>query len=123
MHWFRSNLRLGSGLALVALTVQIVLSLVHVHLDSSRIAPGPIAGQSAEAPAASRGPTHHPNGPADDYCPICALIQLAGMSGPSVPPEVKLPEIADWVNLEPGLDFTLPALPVQNFRARAPPVA
>jgi len=32
MRWFRSNIRLGSRLALFALAVQMALSLGHVHL-------------------------------------------------------------------------------------------
>ena len=31
MHWFRTNVRFGAGLALVALAIQIALSLVHAH--------------------------------------------------------------------------------------------
>src|SRR5207302_2406722 len=35
MHWVRSNRRLGSGLALVALALQIALSLVHAHFGNA----------------------------------------------------------------------------------------
>jgi hypothetical protein len=31
MYWFRAKVRLGAGLALVALAIQIALSLVHAH--------------------------------------------------------------------------------------------
>ena len=60
MYWFRSNLRLGSGLALVALAVQITLSLVHAHFGGvGKTLAGPIVAvqldgaPSQPAPAAN----------------------------------------------------------------------
>src|SRR3954451_15548278 len=93
MHWFRSNLRLGSRLALLALAVQVILSFGHVHLFN----PAPASPSSATAIASGavlpRGdaPNHNPAGLPDADCPICALLQLVAMSAASVAPVLPLP--------------------------------
>jgi 3-oxoacyl-[acyl-carrier protein] reductase len=71
-------------LALLALTVQLAVSLVHIHIV--RAAPGlsqPTSffdvRMSARRLAASAAVDEQAPGLEDDYCAICALIHLAGL--------------------------------------------
>jgi hypothetical protein len=129
MHWFRSNLRLGSGLALVALVIQVALSLVHAHFGGVAQrpdAPRQVALQTDPAPAAlprTPVPDGRSNGLGDNYCPLCALMHLAGTWLPAAPPALELPAFAVRTRLVSGVQFP-PAPPQQRFfQARAPPVA
>src|SRR5262245_36804016 len=96
MGWFRSRSRWGSYFALLALAVQLVLSFGHVHLEGS--IPGHASALFAVHPAnAAAAAAVNPSGKhlpaqADDRCPICALIHLAGALVPTTPP--ALPRLA-----------------------------
>jgi hypothetical protein len=125
MSWFRANLRAGLVVALVALVVQIALSLVHAHFgrfarsqDTPQIALQ--TGQPSAALPSTPAPDRKSNGALDNYCPLCALIHLAGMSLPSAPPALELPRFAGRPNLEPRREFALAASPHRSFGARAP---
>src|SRR3954452_23930866 len=74
MHWFRSNLRLGSRMALLALAGQAVLAFGHVQPSTPAPAPPPSAPVigSGEALLNGDAPSHNPDGPRDADCPICA---------------------------------------------------
>ena len=127
MRWFRSRSRLGSYLALFALAFQLAVSFGHVHLE--RIAPVS-AGASAfagalptaddlNAPSNPAGREH----PADDYCPICTLIHLAGALVPAEMPSLPPPAGFGRLRLEAAAEFDLTASHATLFRARAPPIA
>src|SRR5436305_3639986 len=108
MYWFRTNERFGTGLALVALAIQIVLSLVHAHFGVPTQPLGRLAlsAQTGQAPPAlpnAPAPDPRSNGAADNYCPRCALLQLAGMWLPSAPPALEPPGFAGRISLEPGI--------------------
>ena len=69
MHWFRSRSRLGSGLALFSLALQLALSFGHIHLKdivgtanaSTSIAASTAGSQSDEQRAdATPGRSHVP---------------------------------------------------------------
>src|SRR5580704_15388054 len=102
MRWFRKHVRMGTRLALFALAVQLVLTFGHVHLDG--------AGSTNTAAASSRhvatgvsgdaGSKRGSQGTADADCPICALIQLASTSAPSVAPPLPVPFLVDGAVLE-----------------------
>jgi hypothetical protein len=121
MCWFRSNIRLGARFALFALALQVVLSFGHVHIYG-------IASQSA-TPVLSAYVSQdgaglpNPSDPrsADFDCPICALIQLAATSTPSVPPELPVPVMVGLFRLEAPADLSSAASPYVHFQARAPP--
>ena len=133
MYWFRTNVRFGAGLALVALAIQIALSLVHAHfgVPTQPLGRLALAAQAGQAPAAlpnapapdPKSPDPRSNGAADSYCPACALLDLAGMWLPSAPPALEPRRFADRISLEPGIEFGLAASPHRLFRARAPPLA
>jgi len=127
MNWFRSRSRLGAYLALFALAFQLAVSFGHVHLE--RIAPpsagaGALAG--APAAAADLNAPANPAGredPADDHCPICTLIHLAGALVPAEMPALPLPCVFSRLRLELAAEFDLTASHAALFRARAPPIA
>ena len=127
MRWFRSRLRLGSYLALFALAFQLAISFGHVHLE--RIAP-PSTGASALAGAQpSADDLNAPSNPAgredlaDDHCPICTLIHLAGTLMPAEIPLLPMPAVFGRLRLEGAAEFDLTAAHAALFRARAPPIA
>jgi hypothetical protein len=127
MGWFRSHSRLGAYLALFALAFQLAVSFGHVHLDE--IAP-PSAGAAAFAHAQpSSDEVNAPSSPpgredvADDCCPICTLIHLAGALVPAEPPSVALPNVFGQPRLELDAAFDLTASQAALFQARAPPIA
>jgi hypothetical protein len=125
MFWFRSNIRLGSRLALFALAVQIVLSFGHFHsYDIAQASPGSGPTASVSAPGTVSPdifPDHKSNGSADFDCPICALIQLAATSVPSVAPVLPLPETIELLRLEAPIASALSSSSHSFFNARAPP--
>ena len=129
MRWFRSRSRLGAYLALFALAFQLAVSFGHVHLE--RIAP-PSVGTGASALAGAqpsgddRNAPSNPAGrehPADDRCPICTLIHLAGALMPAEPPSLPLPTVFGRLRLELAAEFDLTASHAALFRARAPHIA
>jgi len=136
MWWFRSHRLKLASLALFALTCQFVLSFGHVHLD--RFAGGSInwamAAAAGKTVAATPGkvtladlPTpprqKSPDRLGDDFCAICASINLAGaLIAPTAP--TPLPGISFYKELH----WSLVATQAQSiyhihFNARGPPVA
>ena len=129
MRWFRSRKRAGSYLALFALAFQLAVSFGHVHLE--HFTP-PSAGTDASALAHAQPPADNLNAPsnptgreglADDHCPICTLIHLAGALVPAEMPSLPLPTVAGRLRLELAAEFDLTASDAALFRARAPPIA
>jgi len=121
MSWFRSRSRLGALVALFALAIQLALTFGHVHFAAAS-APtqvGDVRGKIATAtpdPAPGDTPAL-----ADDYCAVCALIQLAGsLVTPAAPP--LPPPIDRGVSQHSfASDFNLSRAPPTRFLARAPP--
>ncbi len=92
MKWFRSNIRLGSRLALLALAVQFWMSFGHFHGGSALAASadakrpgrhhiiafhGTTAFKAASLGTASQAPLHSPSSDSDQDCAICAVMALA----------------------------------------------
>ncbi|MFL6823886.1 MAG: DUF2946 family protein [Xanthobacteraceae bacterium] len=116
---------MGSYLALFALAFQLAVSFAHVHVDE-------IAPLSAPALASAQPPSDEVNAPssppgredvADDCCPICTLIHLAGALVPAETPSVALPNVFGQPRLEFDAEFDLTASQPALFQARAPPIA
>jgi hypothetical protein len=126
MCWFRSRSRFGSYLALFALAFQLAVSFGHVHLD--KIDPL-FAGSAAFASTQPGDEVSAPSSPtgredvADDCCPICTLIHLAGALVPAETPSVALPNVFGQPRLELDAEFDLTASQAALFQARAPPIA
>src|SRR5262245_3272060 len=77
MHWIRRNSHFGSGLAIFALAIQLILSFAHIHLAD-------IQGSSAVIASSSQ---LQPNIPDDDggttgqdLCAICVALNLTASS-------------------------------------------
>jgi hypothetical protein len=128
MHWFRSNMHFGAGSALFGLALQLALSFGHVHRD--QLVPAAAAttlGATSEAcsTAAPDGPSpaHKSDGSDDGLCAVCALIQLAGTSMPSVAPALAAPSGFLVIRLDTPIELASAALPRLLFQARAPPAA
>src|SRR5262249_29709939 len=127
MNWFRSRARLGAYLALFALAFQFAVSFGHVHLEhftppsaamaASTLAGAQRSGDDRNAPSNPAGREH----PADDHCPICTLIHLAGALVPAEMPSLPLPTVFGRLRLELAAEFDLTASHAALFRARAPP--
>jgi DUF2946 family protein len=127
MSWFRSRLKWGAYLALLALAFQLAVSFGHVHLD--HIAPPAVDATAVAGTQGSDDGVTAPSKPAgrqdvaDDICPICTLIHLAGALVPAETPPLPLPRIFGVVQRAAAVAFDLTAAPGARFRARAPPLA
>jgi hypothetical protein len=125
MAFFRSRSRLGAYLALFAIAFQLAVSFAHVHLDHVRpaavsaLANAAPPSEEANAPSA---PADHEN-LADDCCPICTLIHLAGTIVPAETPPLPPPSMFFRPRHETAVAFDLTAQPRVLFQARAPPLA
>lgn len=128
MRWFRSHIRFGSRLALVALAIQFVLTFSHIDLggwrpDGAGTTLATLAdGVGATAPHKGQ-PVDKSDRTADQACPICALIQLAATSSPAAAPTLTAPILVGLGRLETPEMPALAAPPSILFRARAPPIA
>jgi hypothetical protein len=121
MQWFRANLKSGSRLALLALTLQIALSFGHVHPGYSRHAIGGFAAPGSQpVPSA---PTQPPANDADEYCAICATIHFAATSllpqAPQLPVRLAFQPV-EPINCAAASSFSARRAP---FQSRAPPLA
>ena len=126
MGFFRSRSRLGSYLALFAIAFQLAVSFAHVHLEHvSPIAAAASALAGAQAPSeglnAPSAPADHET-LADDCCPTCALIHLAGTIMPAETPPLPLRSIFFRLRHETAVAFDLAASHRVVFQARAPPI-
>ena len=127
MRWLRSRKRAGSYLALFALAFQLAVSFGHVHLE--RIAPSSVGASALAHAQPSAADLNAPSNPAgredlaDDCCPICTLIHLAGALVPAEMPSLPLPTVVGRLRLEAAAEFDLTTSHAALFRARAPPIA
>ncbi len=121
MRWFRSNIRHGARLALLALGIQLALTFGHVHLDGGFLGKTTPEAVTLHAGLPSPDSSQKTHGSADFDCPICALIQLASTSAPSVAPTLPVP--TDFVVVKPTRFAQLrrAASPDFPFQARGPP--
>jgi hypothetical protein len=129
MGWFRSRSRWGSYLALFALAVQLALSFGHVHLEGGAPASGNASALFAVHPANAAAAAVEPAGKefpalADDHCPICTLIHLAGALVPATTPTVSRLAVFDRVPFAAAVEFDLTNPHYSSpLGARAPPLA
>jgi hypothetical protein len=124
MRRLRSIRRLGAGLGLFALLLQLALSFGHVHPEDlpgvSAASTAAVAGKVQSAnPAQDR---HTPGTPHDD-CPICAAMHLAGTIVLPDPPALAVPA-QFTVTVFLADDLVAIVIPRRlPFQTRAPPTA
>jgi hypothetical protein len=123
MHWARAYPRLGSSLALFGLTLQLALSLGHLHLEhiAEQRAIGIAAGSGADtrdAPPPDSDPRHQ-----DEYCAIYAFITLIGSARSADPPVFLFPHALVGDPLSPCRAFHVAKPAGVIPQARAPPRA
>jgi hypothetical protein len=133
MKWFRSNIKPGSRLALLALALQFALSFGHVHAIAapaaltiqavaaqSDITPGiTAADQSARQPASNDESDQERGGP----CAICVVIAQASTVLFATAPLLLLPQAFDLLYLVTDADFAHLDSSYPAFQSRAPPIS
>jgi hypothetical protein len=147
MKWFRSNIRLGSRLALLALAIQFLLSFGHFHEGGAQAAfastdakrPGghhrlelavaqagasqPASQAMALSPVRSKTSDHVPPGHPNDDCAICAVMALASTVVDATPPLLLSPHATAFSYLAAEDGFAEPHSARVAFQPRAPPIA
>jgi hypothetical protein len=124
MKWFRSNIKQGSRLALLALAIQFVLSFGHFHGVAHA---APAIAQAAQATQANPQPAPTSDQDSDrhanDACAICAVIAMANATLFATPPLLRLPEAVEFLYRTTDAEFIhLNSLRVA-FQPRAPPIS
>ncbi|HXO72970.1 MAG TPA: DUF2946 family protein [Bradyrhizobium sp.] len=117
MNWFRSNIKQGSRLALLALAIQFVLSFGHFHGIAAQAAPA-TQHASQQAPANQDSDQQ----PADS-CAICAVMALANTVLFASPPVLLLPQAAEFLYLTTDAEFVHLTHASVAFQPRAPPAS
>jgi hypothetical protein len=136
MRWFRSHRFEVASVALFALACQFLLGFGHVHLDrfpgsAKNWAIAAVTANAVAAPAGKVTSADIPTAPrqkdrsglGEDFCAICASINLAGAV---VVPDV--PTLLPGVSVFAELGWSFAATRARSidhlyFNARAPPVA
>jgi hypothetical protein len=124
MRWFRSNIRFGARLALAALALQIALTFGHVHdlaVAQAQSAPSASTSEAGTALPSTPNPNRKSSGGVDFDCPLCALIQLASTSAPSVAPVLPVPAMIFIVRLKASDELEWTPSFHFSFQARGPP--
>ncbi|MEO6840448.1 MAG: DUF2946 domain-containing protein [Bradyrhizobium sp.] len=138
MKWFRSNIKHGTRLALLALAMQLALSFGHFHGLAAQAAPAIQSGiqSAAVAPDAARArglasveqgqkpaSDHDSDRQTNDACAICAVIAMANAVLFSTPPLLQLPQAVELLYLTTDAEFIhLNSIRVA-FQPRAPPIS
>ena len=119
--WFRAKRRIGAAAALVLLLFQLAISFGHVH-GVAAAAPSPVATDHAATLPDTDAPAGPPGRDDDDYCAICAVINLVGTGRIAEAP--SLPVRLDFVCVRiAGVDEALVTQPASlPFRSRGPPI-
>jgi len=119
MNWFRSNIKHGSRLALLALAIQFALSFGHFHGIAAQAAPT-IQSEIQQPPASNNESDQQQ--PAD-ACAICAVMALANAALVATPPALLLPQAIEFLYLTTGAEFVRLDHSRVAFQPRAPPVS
>jgi hypothetical protein len=120
MNWFRSNIKHGSRLALVALAIQFVLSFGHFHGIAAQAAPVIQSQAGLTQPSSSPDQDqHHPTDP----CRICAVMALANAALFAAPPVLLLPQAAEFLYRITDAEFVHLDHGRVAFQPRAPPAS
>jgi hypothetical protein len=147
MKWFRSNIRVGSRLALFALAIQFLLSFGHFHGGGAQAVSGPLDGTRLEiyqngfaiAPFEALDTASHANafgpvglnttssgdvpaGQPGDDCAICAVMALGKAMVLASPPDLPAPQVHALPHSAVESGFLILKTARSAFRPRAPPM-
>jgi hypothetical protein len=120
MTWFRSNIRHGSRLALLALAIQFVLSFGHFHGLAAQAAPALQSLSSLTQPSSS--PDQDQQRPGEP-CAICAVMALANAALSASPPVLLLPQAVAFLYRATDAEFIHLYHSRLAFQPRAPPAS
>ena len=137
MKWFRSNIRHGSRLALLALVVQFALSFGHFHaaqaapvIQSALSQAGTFDGNGLPAANAVDQATRQQPAPDQDSgqqpgdsCAICAVMALASNVLFATPPLLLLPQAVEFLYQTTDAEFVHLNSVRVAFQPRAPPIS
>ncbi len=125
MKWFRSNIRHGSRLALLALAVQFMLSFGHFHAQASPVVQSGVASiVSSDAATGQPSPaSHDTDQQPGDTCAICAVMALANLALFATPPLLLLPQAVEFLYLATDAEFVHLNSARLAFQPRAPPAS
>ncbi len=123
MRWVRTNRQWSTWLALAAMTLQLVLSFGHVHLEKFAAGSAIVSLAAFKAPSSQQNPAQHPANEADDYCAICANIHLASSSFLPSAPLLPVPFAFRTIEHFGNIAFISVSPQRAAFQSRAPPLA
>ena len=135
MNWFRTHIKHGSRLALLALAIQFALSFGHFHAVAAPAittgltqvdldhAPSPRAPAAASEAAQQQPPSNHDTDRSTEACAICAVISLANNLVFSTPPLLELPQAVEFLYLTTDAEFVHLRSVHTAFQSRAPPAS
>ena len=120
MRWFRSNVRSGAWLALIAMALQLALTFGHLHL---RVAAS--AQLAAKATITLADGSSLPTKPRliHDNCAVCTLIQMAGAAALVAAVWLMLPALFASTPFTIRIEHEVAGSPPLHFQARGPPIA
>jgi hypothetical protein len=136
MKWFRSNIKSGARLALLALALQFALSFGHFHAlaapsvgtsqsalsGATLVDAGDFAVDSQAAQKQAPG-KHDSDQRGPDGCAICAVMAMAGTVLFSAPPILLLPEAVELLYRTTDAEFVHLSSAGNAFQPRAPPAS
>src|ERR1700733_3867353 len=118
MNWFRSSIKHGSRLALLALAIQFVLSFGHFHGIAAQAAPA-LQQTSQQQPSSNPDSDQQPA----DACAICAVMALANAALFAAPPVLLLPQAVEFLYRATDAEFVHLDHGSVAFQPRAPPAS
>jgi hypothetical protein len=139
MNWFRSNIKHGSRIALVALAIQFALSFGHFEGIGAQAGPSLQSGpalsdlfyaNSLPAPDAVSQPAqqqpasdHDSDQQPSDACAICAVIAMANSALFATPPPLLFPQAVEFLYVTADAELVHLNSARVVFQPRAPPIS
>jgi hypothetical protein len=124
MRWFRSTVRQGTWLALIALAINLGLSFGHFHAIDGKVSGHGIAAEAFIASSDDGQKQGTPDDSHADYlCPICVAATAMAKALAATPPALPLDFATAAIDraIEPVL--VLVELPRAAFQPRGPPIS
>jgi hypothetical protein len=119
VNWFRSNIRHGSRLALLALAIQFGLAFGHHHGALARATSSHITAYASE-----QSPAGHDSGElSSDLCAICAVVALAKSGLSAKPPVLPTPDSVAFAYQTTEAQLFEAPFGRAAFQPRAPPAS